>query len=104
MPKTPEMGDGPDVWSVYLASDDAAKSVESAVGHGGTVIVPAMQITDIGSMAMVADPGGAAIGIWQPGVHTGLPTPGRWATGCWTIPPSRWSPSPVWKGRRLRRP
>ena len=30
----------PDVWSVYLASDDAEATVEAAVAHGGQVIVP----------------------------------------------------------------
>jgi len=31
-----------------------------------------MEVMDLGSMAMVADPGGAAIGVWQPGLHKGF--------------------------------
>ena len=66
-------GQGPsDVWSVYLAVDDAAKSVEVAVANGATVIAPAMEVGDLGSMAVVADPSGAAIGMWQPGAHPGF--------------------------------
>ena len=61
-----------DVWSVYLATDDARKTVDTAAANGGQVIVPAMDVADLGTMAVVADPGGAAIGIWQPGRHPGF--------------------------------
>jgi hypothetical protein len=71
MHNTPEM-ETPDVWSVYLRTDDAEKTVETAVANGGQVIVPAMPILDLGSMAMVTDAGGAAVGLWQPGEHTGF--------------------------------
>ena len=63
---------GPDTWTVYLAVDDATKAVEAAAANGGTVIVPAMDVGDLGSMALVADPGGAAIGAWQPASHPGF--------------------------------
>ena len=62
----------PDLWSVYLASDDATKTVETAVANGGQVIVPAMDVMDLGRFAVVTDAGGAAIGIWQPGTHQGF--------------------------------
>jgi predicted enzyme related to lactoylglutathione lyase len=62
----------PDGWSVYLATDDATKTVERAEANGGTTIVPAMEVMDLGSMAVVIDAGGAAIGAWQPGTHTGF--------------------------------
>ena len=61
-----------DVWSVYLATDDARKTVETAAANGGRVIVPAMDVADLGTMAVVADAGGAVIGIWQPGRHPGF--------------------------------
>jgi predicted enzyme related to lactoylglutathione lyase len=62
----------PDVWSVYLATDDARKTVDTAGAHGGQSIVPAMDVGDLGTMAVVLDPGGAAIGMWQPGLHQGF--------------------------------
>ena len=34
----------PDVWSVYLAIDDAEATVDAATAHGGQVIVPAMDV------------------------------------------------------------
>jgi predicted enzyme related to lactoylglutathione lyase len=62
----------PDVWSIYLATKDAQASVDAAVANGGQVVVPPMQIADIGTMAVVTDVGGAAIGLWQPGTHQGF--------------------------------
>jgi predicted enzyme related to lactoylglutathione lyase len=62
----------PDVWTIYLATDNAAKTEEAAVANGGQVIVPAMEIGQVGSMAVVVDPAGAAIGAWQPGLHKGF--------------------------------
>jgi predicted enzyme related to lactoylglutathione lyase len=73
----------PDVWSVYLAVDDAAKTLEAAVAAGGRVIVPAMVVGEFGTMAVVTDPGGAAIGIWQPGTHPGFTVLGEAGAPSW---------------------
>ena len=68
------MPDAPvtDVWAVYLTTDDAEKTVDAARAAGSDVIVPAMPVGDLGSMGLVTDPGGAAIGLWQPGEHKGF--------------------------------
>jgi predicted enzyme related to lactoylglutathione lyase len=62
---------GPDVWSVYLAVRDAAATVDAATKRGSQVIVPPMPVGTLGTMAVVTDPGGAAVGMWQPGEHQG---------------------------------
>jgi uncharacterized protein len=62
----------PDAWSVYLATDDSARTLTDAVSHGGQVHVPAMVVGDLGTMAYVGDPGGASVGLWQPGLHRGF--------------------------------
>ncbi|MDP9334292.1 MAG: VOC family protein [Actinomycetota bacterium] len=62
----------PDQWSVYLASENAPATVDAAASHGGQVVVPAMPVMELGTMAVVTDPGQAAIGIWQPGLHKGF--------------------------------
>lgn len=62
----------PDIWSVYLASDDARKTLEATVAHGGQVHVDAMEVADLGTMAVIGDPGGATVGVWQPGRHQGF--------------------------------
>jgi uncharacterized protein len=62
----------PDRWTVYLATDDAQATVDAATAHGGQTAIPPMQVLALGTMAMVADPGGAPVGIWQPGEHQGF--------------------------------
>lgn len=73
----------PDVWSVYLATDDAARTVEAAVAHGGQIHVRPMAVGDLGTMAVVADQAGAAVGIWQPGLHRGIGILGEAGTPSW---------------------
>jgi predicted enzyme related to lactoylglutathione lyase len=62
----------PDLWSVHLAVEDAAATLDVAVAHGAQVVVPAMPVQDLGTMAAVLDAGQAAIGMWQAGRHTGF--------------------------------
>ncbi len=62
----------PDTWTIYLATADAQATVAAAEANGGQVHLPPMDVMTLGVMAMVADPGGAAIGIWQPGEHKGF--------------------------------
>ena len=62
----------PNLWSVYLATDDAQKVTEASPANGGQVIVPAMQVGELGTMVVVTDAGGAAIGGWQPGLNKGF--------------------------------
>ncbi|MGZ4758735.1 MAG: VOC family protein, partial [Acidimicrobiales bacterium] len=62
----------PDTWSVYLATADADATAEAAGAHGGQVMFPPMDVMDLGRMSMLIDSGGAAIGIWQPGLHKGF--------------------------------
>jgi hypothetical protein len=71
MAAQPGMG-VPNVWSVYLATDDAAKTVEAATANGGQVLVEPMAVADLGTMAVLADRTGAVIGVWQPGTFQGF--------------------------------
>jgi predicted enzyme related to lactoylglutathione lyase len=73
----------PDHWTVYLASSNAAATADAAAAQGGAVILPAMPVGELGSMAVVADPGGDAIGIWQPGLHKGFGVFGEPGTPSW---------------------
>jgi uncharacterized protein len=73
----------PNTWSVYLASDDATRTLDAAVAGGGQVVVPAVDVGDLGTMAVAADPGGAAIGIWQPASFPGFGVRGRPGTPTW---------------------
>jgi uncharacterized protein len=61
----------PVVWSSYVMVEDADAIVAAAVDAGGQVIAPAMDIMSQGRMAMIADPSGAVVGLWQPMEHEG---------------------------------
>jgi uncharacterized protein len=82
MPAQPGQG-MPDVWSIYLTTDDARKTVDAAGANGGQVVVEPMTVADQGTMAFVSDSGGAGIGIWQPDVHKGFGVTGEPGTPSW---------------------
>ncbi len=69
-----DMGDmkADNSWKVYLATDDVGKTVEAATGEGARVVAPPMAITDLGSQAVIVDPTGAGLGIWQAGTFPGF--------------------------------
>ncbi|MEJ7744800.1 MAG: VOC family protein [Nocardioidaceae bacterium] len=61
----------PALWTTYLATDDAASTVDKVTASGGQVLVPATPIEGFGDFAVVQDPTGAVFGLWQSGSHTG---------------------------------
>jgi predicted enzyme related to lactoylglutathione lyase len=52
-------------WSVFLQTPDLARTLERGTASGGRVVIEPMQIADLGSMAELVDPAGAAVGAWQ---------------------------------------
>ncbi|MBX3287046.1 MAG: VOC family protein [Acidimicrobiales bacterium] len=71
------------VWCTYLAVADADATMATAEANGAMPIVPPMDIMDLGRMGFLADPGGAAIGIWQPGSFAGTGVLGEPGTPAW---------------------
>jgi hypothetical protein len=67
-PGGPQM---PVAWSSYVIVEDADAIVAAVPGAGGQVIAPAMDVMTQGRLAMVADPSGAVVGLWQPMDHQG---------------------------------
>jgi len=61
----------PPAWLNYVCVEDADATVARAREAGAQVFAEPMSVLDYGRMAVLADPTGAAFGIWQPGVHTG---------------------------------
>lgn len=76
-------GGASDLWSVYLAVDDAKKTLEMAQSKGAQVVVPAMEVGVLGVMGVMIDPGGAGIGVWQPGEHRGFAFHSEPGAPCW---------------------
>jgi len=72
-PLPPDMAaaGAPSMWSSYVMVDDADKVLEAVGPAGGTVVMPAMDVMTQGRMAMIADPSGAVVGLWQPRDHAG---------------------------------
>ncbi|MCU1496176.1 MAG: putative hydroxylase [Acidimicrobiales bacterium] len=62
----------PDAWTMYLATANAAATAAAVTEAGGQVFVEPMAVMDMGTMAVLSDPGGATVGMWQPGTHTGF--------------------------------
>jgi uncharacterized protein len=80
----PAMQDAPtNFWSTYLTVEDAQKTLETVAANGGQVAVPAMAVGETGTMGMVIDPGGAAIGVWQPNEFGGFATVGEAGQPAW---------------------
>lgn len=73
----------PAVWNSYVYSQDAAKVEAAAREHGGEIVMPTMQIAEHGSMLVFRDPGGASIGVWQPGEHRGAGLVNEPNSLCW---------------------
>jgi hypothetical protein len=71
MNKMPEDTE-PDEWTVYLDVEDARKTVEVATEAGSEVLIDAMDVADLGAMAVVTDAGGARVGLWQTNTFGGI--------------------------------
>jgi uncharacterized protein len=56
----------PPAWMTYVSVDDAKATSEKARQAGGQVLVEPMEIGEAGSMAVLQDPTGAVVGLWQP--------------------------------------
>ena len=72
-PQPPGMAEAgmPSLWNSYVMVDDADATCAAATRAGGSVAMPAMDVMTQGRMAMVADPSGAVVGLWQPRDHDG---------------------------------
>jgi predicted enzyme related to lactoylglutathione lyase len=58
-------------WTTYVWVDDVDATVAKALEAGGSVLKEPFNALDGGRIAVIADPAGAALGIWSPGTHKG---------------------------------
>jgi predicted enzyme related to lactoylglutathione lyase len=70
-PQPPGMAGAPTLWQSYVMVDDLDAHVARVEGLGGRVTMPPMDVMTEGRMALVADPAGAMVGMWQGGDHKG---------------------------------
>jgi uncharacterized protein len=76
-------------WTTYVWVDDADASAETARAAGGRLVREPFDSLDGGRIALVADPAGAVIGVWQVGEHRGarvVNEPGAWSMSALSTP------------------
>ena len=61
----------PSMWSSYVIVDSVDDVLKAADAAGGAVLMPGIDVMTQGRMAMIADPSGGVLGLWQPGDHDG---------------------------------
>jgi predicted enzyme related to lactoylglutathione lyase len=61
----------PPHWQSYVTVADADETAKVAERAGGTVLAGPFDVVDAGRMAVVQDPTGAILAIWQPVNHIG---------------------------------
>ena len=61
----------PEQWATYVSVEDARATAAKAADAGGRVLMEPMEIPQSGTMAVLMDPTGAVISLWQPGERKG---------------------------------
>lgn len=77
---------GPDqvpVWATYVSTEDADATTQAVIEAGGQVLMGPMDVMGQGRMAVVVDPTGAHVSIWQPQVHRGAELFNETGSLCW---------------------
>lgn len=73
----------PTAWATYISVADADATAETVKAAGGSVVVEPMDVTDIGRMAVFADPTGAVFGVWQARSFAGADLAGEPSSLAW---------------------
>lgn len=69
-------------WNTYVSTDDVDAAVPRATAAGATLVKAPFDAPPAGRIAVLADPAGATICLWQPGARQGaerVNEPGAWA-------------------------
>lgn len=72
----------PPAWNTYVSVASAEEAAEAAVSAGGQVLGAAVDAEPAGRFAVVADPSGAPLCLWEPRERSGaqrVNEPGAWA-------------------------
>jgi predicted enzyme related to lactoylglutathione lyase len=80
----PAQGGGPPAWATYVAVEDVDAAVAQATALGAGIVEPGLDIPGHGRMAVITDPGGASILLWQAREFPGAALvngDGAWAWG-----------------------
>jgi uncharacterized protein len=79
----PAAVDAPPAWTTYIQVESADDTAARAVAVGGSLAAEPFDSLDGGRIAILADPAGAVIGVWQPGAHRGAQVVNE--AGAWSM-------------------
>ena len=77
----PEAGP-PAAWNTYISVASADEAAQRAVSAGGAILLRPFDALPAGRSAVITDPTGASVGLWEPGDRQGaqvLNEPSAWA-------------------------
>ena len=79
----PDQAVAPPHWQSYVAVSDLDALASAVSSHGGNLLMPAMDVMDAGRTAVIQDPSGAVLGLWQPNRHRGAQLWNEPGAICW---------------------
>lgn len=74
----------PPHWNSYVAVASADETASRAVSLGGTIVDAPFDVVDAGRMAVLQDPTGAAVCLWEARQHAGAGVLNEEGALCWT--------------------
>jgi len=79
----------PPHWNVYVSVKSVDEATQKATSLGGKTIAPPMDVMDVGRMAVIQDPSGASLSLWQAKKHIGAMLMREHGAICWNELSSR---------------
>jgi predicted enzyme related to lactoylglutathione lyase len=73
----------PPHWMPYIKVANADTTAAKAVSLGAQQIVPPTDIPNVGRFALIQDPAGSHVSLYEPGQHRGFKNYGEVGTMCW---------------------
>ncbi|MCB1304514.1 MAG: VOC family protein [Leptospiraceae bacterium] len=70
-------------WSSYISVDNMEASLRKWEAQGGRILMPPTKADNAGTLAVVVDPVGATVVLWQPDTHPGAAFTRIPNTLCW---------------------
>lgn len=80
---TAKVDEAADAWTVYLKVDDIEAAVAAAAAAGGRVLHEPSTVAGMGQWALLEDPSGAEVAIWQAGPFAGFELVNEAGAACW---------------------
>lgn len=79
-----QMEAGPSAWMTYINTSSVDDTLARATAAGAKTLMAPMDVGGNGRMAVLADPTGAVIGLWQPASHIGAQMVNEVGAWCWS--------------------